>query len=103
MKKKNPRFRNNEVSVLVVLVLLFQHPALVLVALLSLQVVGLENSFLNHYLSYFRQQLICHLLLAVYFCRLSLLKVHMESSSLTPLPFSSRRACLLATFSGFVY
>jgi hypothetical protein len=36
-------------------------------------------SFVNHYLPYFRQQLICSLLLAGYFCRLCLLKVHMES------------------------
>jgi hypothetical protein len=31
---------------------------------------------------YFKQRLICHLLSASYFCRLCLLKVHMESSSL---------------------
>jgi hypothetical protein len=41
----------------------------------------------NHYLPYFRQQLIICLLSAGYFCSLCLLKVHAESSSL-PLPDS---------------
>jgi hypothetical protein len=41
----------------------------------------------NHHLPYFRQCLICCLLPAAYFCRLCLLKVCMESSSL-PLPSS---------------
>jgi hypothetical protein len=44
--------------------------------------LGQELSFVNHYVPYFKQRLICHLLSASYFCRLCLLKVHMESSSL---------------------
>jgi hypothetical protein len=40
----------------------------------------------NHYLSCFRQLLICCLLSAIFYCRLCLLKVHMESSSLLLLP-----------------
>jgi hypothetical protein len=70
---------------------------------LSRQVVESGDSFVNCYLPYFRQWLICHLLLAIYFCRLCLLKVHVESSSLFPPPFSGGGACLLATFAGFVY
>jgi hypothetical protein len=57
---------------------LFQHPVLLLVfkqnLLLSHQFVGSGDSFVNGYVPYFRQRLICHLLLAIYFCRLYLLK-----------------------------
>jgi hypothetical protein len=36
----------------------------------------------NHYLPYFKQQLICHLLSVIYYCRVCLLKDHIKSSSL---------------------
>jgi hypothetical protein len=49
--------------------------------------MGQETSFVEHYLSYFRQQLITHLLLAIYFPRLCVLKVHVKISYL-PLPSS---------------
>jgi hypothetical protein len=80
-------FRNNKISVLVILVLLLQYPVLVLVFKQELyhslsRWLGQEMSFVNRCLPYFRQRLITHLLSAVYFCRLCLLKVRVESSSL---------------------
>jgi hypothetical protein len=53
----------------------------------------------NCYLPYFRQQLICPLLLAIYFCRLCLLKVREEFSPLPflPSPVSSKHPILSAT------
>jgi hypothetical protein len=87
---------------------------------------------MNHCLPYFRQQLIFHLLSAIYYCRFCLLKVHVESSSLlrlsslveghacqlllhalfttssheeqliAPSPFLGGDVCLPATITGFV-
>jgi hypothetical protein len=50
----------------------------------------------DHYLPYYRQCLITHLLSAVYFCRLCLLKVCTEFSSFLLLPF--QRSGLLAIY-----
>jgi hypothetical protein len=53
-------------------------------------------SFVNCYLPYFRQQLITCLLSAIYFCRLCLLKVHVEFSYLPlfPSPVGSEHPAL---------
>jgi hypothetical protein len=60
----------------------------------------------NHYLPYFRQWLICHLLSAGYFHRLCLLKVLTEFSSLSlpPSLVSSKHPALSAmcTFQFFI-
>jgi hypothetical protein len=56
-------------------------------------------SFVNHYLSYFRQLLICHLLSAGHFCRLCYLKVHTGSC---PTPFSVVNTCQPAAPAGSV-
>jgi hypothetical protein len=54
---------------------------------LSCQVVGSGDSFVNHYLPYFRKWLICCLLPAGYFCRLRLLKDHTGEQLLDPPSF----------------
>jgi hypothetical protein len=68
-------------------VLQLQYPVLVLVFKQYLcccltRWLGLEMNFLDSYLPYFRQWLITHILSAVYFSRLFLLKVHVDFSSL---------------------
>jgi hypothetical protein len=51
---------------------------------LSCQSVGSGDNFMNCYLPYFRQWFICCLLPAIYYCRLCLFKVRVESC-LSPL------------------
>jgi hypothetical protein len=75
-------------------VLFLQHPVLVLVFEQSLchslaRWLGQETSFVDHCLPYFSQWLITCWLSTVYFCRLCLLKVHAEISSL-PYPYPPR-------------
>jgi hypothetical protein len=87
-KKKNSRFRNNRISVLVVQVLLLQHPVLVLFYLSSSSVVVLPDCWVRRRVLW---TAMCPISgsgsLPIHFqpiclSRLCLLKVHMNFSSL---------------------
>jgi hypothetical protein len=61
---------------------------------------GSGDSFVNRYLTCFMQQLIFRLLPATYYCRLSLLKVYVESSLLLLLLSQVEgHACQLLSFA----